>query len=187
MVAMYLKQHKPGSKVIILDANPDIVSKKGLFLKGWKKHYDGLIDYRAAKKVTEVDTGKMAVMIEGLEEVQGAVINIIPPQKAGLIAHAAVWSVRTRSGARSIRRPSSPPPQGHPCHRRFLDRRAMPKSGTRPTRKPRSAHQYRALMNGKEVTEMSAINTCYSFLAAKEAVSVTGVYKVNAEKQAIEA
>ncbi|MBK6293746.1 MAG: FCSD flavin-binding domain-containing protein [Rhodoferax sp.] len=33
-------------------------------------------------------------------------------------------------------------------------------------------------MNGKETTEMSGINTCYSYLSAKEAVSVAGVYAV---------
>jgi sulfide dehydrogenase [flavocytochrome c] flavoprotein subunit len=70
MIAMYLKQHKPKSKIVMLDANPDIVSKKGLFLKGWKKHYEGIIDYRAAKKVTEVDAGKKTVLIEGLEDVR---------------------------------------------------------------------------------------------------------------------
>ncbi|MBK6293744.1 MAG: hypothetical protein IPF55_04920 [Rhodoferax sp.] len=34
MIAMYLKQHKPKSKLVMLDANPDIVSKAGLFRKG---------------------------------------------------------------------------------------------------------------------------------------------------------
>jgi len=189
MVAMYLKQHKPGSKVIILDANPDIVSKKGLFLKGWKKHYDGLVDYRAAKKVTEVDTGKMAVMIEGLEEVQGAVINIIPPQKAGLIAHAAGLV-----GADKKWCPVNPTTFESTLHKDVhvigdsSIAGAMPKSGYSANSEAKvCATNIVALMNGKEITEMSAINTCYSFLSAKEAVSVTGVYKVNAEKQAIEA
>jgi sulfide dehydrogenase [flavocytochrome c] flavoprotein subunit len=141
MIAMYLKQHKPGSKVVILDANPDIVSKKGLFLKGWKKHYEGIIDYRAAKKVTEVDTGKMAVMIEGLEEVQGAVINVIPPQKAGMIAHSCGVGGAGQevvSGQSDDLRVD--PAKGHPCHRRFVDRRCHAQVGaTRRTRKPKSA------------------------------------------------
>ena len=188
MIAMYLKQHKPGSKVVILDANPDIVSKKGLFLKGWKKHYEGIIDYRAAKKVTEVDTGKMAVMIEGLEEVQGAVINIIPPQKAGLIAHAAGLV-----GADKKWCPVNPTTFESTLHKDIhvigdsSIAGAMPKSGYSANSEAKvCATNIVALMNGKEITEMSAINTCYSYLSAKEAVSVTGVYKVNAEKQAIE-
>ena len=38
MIAMYLKRHKPKSKLIVLDANPDIVSKGALFRKGWARH-----------------------------------------------------------------------------------------------------------------------------------------------------
>ena len=189
MIAMYLKQHKPGSKVIILDANPDIVSKKGLFLKGWKKHYEGIIDYRAAKKVTEVDADKMTVMIEGLEEVKGDVINIIPPQKAGLIAHAAGLV-----GTDNKWCPINPTTFESTLHKDIhvigdsSIAGAMPKSGYSANSEAKAcATNIVALMNGKEIIEMSAINTCYSYLSAKEAVSVTGVYKVNAEKQAIEA
>ncbi|MDK9703618.1 MAG: NAD(P)/FAD-dependent oxidoreductase [Sulfuritalea sp.] len=188
MIAMYLKQHKPGSKVIILDANPDIVSKKGLFLKGWKKHYEGIIDYRAAKKVTEVDAGKMSVMIEGLEEVKGDVINIIPPQKAGLIAHAAGLVGTDKKWC-----PVNPTTFESTLHKDIhvigdsSIAGAMPKSGYSANSEAKvCATNIVALMNGKEITEMSAINTCYSYLSAKEAVSVTGVYKVNAEKQVIE-
>ena len=86
MIAMYLKQHKPKSKIVILDANPDIVSKAGLFRKGWAKHYAGMIDYRGAKRVTAVNPKAMTVSIEGLEDVKGDVINVIPPQRAGDIA-----------------------------------------------------------------------------------------------------
>ncbi len=189
MIAMYLKQHKPGSKVIVLDANPDIVSKKGLFLKGWKKHYEGLIDYRAAKKVTEVDVGKMAVMVEGLEEVKGDVINIIPPQKAGLIAHAAGLVGTDKKWC-----PINPTTFESTLHKDIhvigdsSIAGAMPKSGYSANSEAKAcATNIVALMNGKEMIEMSAINTCYSYLSAKEAVSVTGVYKVNAEKQVIEA
>ena len=89
MIAMYLKQTKPKSKLIVLDANPDIVSKAGLFKKGWARHYAGIIDYRGAKKVTEVDDATRTVSIEGLEEVKGDVVNLIPPQRAGRIAVAA--------------------------------------------------------------------------------------------------
>ena len=54
-VASYLKVAKPRSKIIVLDANPDIQSKKGLFLAQWNGQYKGMIDYRANSMVTEVD------------------------------------------------------------------------------------------------------------------------------------
>ena len=47
MVASYFKAAKPKSKVLVLDANPEITSKKGLFEKAFKDHYAGIIEYRA--------------------------------------------------------------------------------------------------------------------------------------------
>ncbi|MDO8786965.1 MAG: FAD/NAD(P)-binding oxidoreductase [Sulfuritalea sp.] len=181
MIAMYLKQHKPGSKVIILDANPDIVSKKGLFLKGWKKHYDGLIDYRAAKKVTEIDTRGMAVLVEGIEEVKGAVINVIPPQKAGHIAHVAGVVGTDKKWC-----PVNPMTFESTLHKNIhvigdsCVAGAMPKSGYSANSEAKAcATNIVNAMNGKELIDFSGINTCYSFLSAKEAVEVTGVYKVD--------
>ena len=41
-VASYLKQHKPKSKLVVLDANQDIVSKGALFKKAWSELYPGV-------------------------------------------------------------------------------------------------------------------------------------------------
>lgn len=189
MIAMYLKQHKPGSKIIVLDANPDIVSKKGLFLKGWKKHYEGIIDYRPAKKVTEVDNKNMSVLVEGIEEVKGDVINVIPPQKAGHIAHVAGLV-----GPDNKWCPVNPTTFESTLHKDIhvigdsSIAGAMPKSGYSANSEAKvCAANIVALLNGRETSEMSGVNTCYSFLSASEAVSVTGVYRVNAEKNVIEA
>ena len=189
MIAMYLKQHKPGSKIIVLDANPDIVSKKGLFMKGWKKHYEGIVDYRPAKKVTEVDNGKMVVLVEGLEEIKGDVINVIPPQKAGQIAHVAGLVGPDKKWC-----PVNPTTFESTLHKDIhvigdsSIAGAMPKSGYSANSEAKvCATNIVAMMNGREITEMSAVNTCYSFLSAKEAVTVTGVYRVNKEQNVIEA
>ena len=189
MIAMYLKQNKPGSKIIVLDANPDIVSKKGLFLKGWKKHYEGIIDYRPAKKVTEVDNKKMSVLIEGIEEVKGDVINIIPPQKAGHIAHVAGLV-----GADGKWCPVNPVTFESTLKKDIFVigdssiAGAMPKSGYSANSEAKvCATNIVAKMNSRPLVEMSGVNTCYSFLSAKEAVSVTGIYQVNKEKNVIEA
>ena len=188
MIAMYLKQHKPGSKIIVLDANPDIVSKKGLFLKGWKKHYEGIVDYRPAKKVTEVDNKTMSVLVDGLEEIKGDVINIIPPQKAGHIAHVAGLVGTDKRWC-----PVNPTTFESTLHKDIhvigdsSSAGAMPKSGYSANSEAKvCATNIVALLNGRELVDMSGVNTCYSFLSAKEAVSVTGVYQVNKEKGVIE-
>ena len=44
-VAHYFKQHKPKSKVLILDANQDVTSKGPLFKKFWADNYKGILEY----------------------------------------------------------------------------------------------------------------------------------------------
>ena len=44
-VAHYFRQRKPKSKVLLLDANDDVVSKGALFKKVWKERYSGIVEY----------------------------------------------------------------------------------------------------------------------------------------------
>jgi NADH dehydrogenase FAD-containing subunit len=93
MVATYFKKAKPKSKVIVLDGNPDIASKKGLFLAAWKKHYgygtdNSMIDYRPNNMPRSVDAKKMVVGTE-FDEVKGDVINVVPPMRAANITAMA--------------------------------------------------------------------------------------------------
>jgi sulfide dehydrogenase [flavocytochrome c] flavoprotein subunit len=87
-VAYYLKNHKPKSKVIVLDANAEITSKKGLFTKVFNEMYAGLIDYRPNSTVVDVDVATKTVKTE-FESVKADVLNIIPPQRAGKPAQMA--------------------------------------------------------------------------------------------------
>lgn len=184
MVAMYLKQHKPKSKIVVLDANPDIASKAGLFRKGWKKHYEGIIQYRAAQKVTAVDAKNRSVFIEGMEEVKGDVVNVIPPQRASHIAGAAgligpdkAWCPINGTTFESTLQKNIHV-IGDACNAG-----AMPKSAYSANSEAKvCATNIVALMNGQETTEMSGINVCFSYLSAKEAVSVAGVYVVKEGK-----
>jgi sulfide dehydrogenase [flavocytochrome c] flavoprotein subunit len=54
MVASYFKQFKPRSKVLVLDANPEIQSKKALFERAFKQHYEGILEYRPNNELKEV-------------------------------------------------------------------------------------------------------------------------------------
>lgn len=184
MIAHYLKQHKPKSKLIMLDANPDITSKGGLFKKGWKDNYAGIIDYRPAKKVTEVDAKAMAVMVEGLEEVKGDVINVIPPQRAGHIAVAAglVGDDKNWCPVNATTFESTKHAGIHVIGDASIAG-AMPKSGYSANSEAKiCATNVVALINGKETTDLSGINVCYSYITDKEAVSVAGVYTVKEGK-----
>ena len=54
-VAWYLKTNKPRSKLIVLDANQNIISKAALFRTAWQAYPN--IDYRGASRVVGVDPG----------------------------------------------------------------------------------------------------------------------------------
>jgi hypothetical protein len=92
-VASYFKKAKPKSKIIILDGNPDIASKKPLFEAAWKKHYgyktdNSMIDYRPNNMPRSVDPKKMMVGTE-FDDVKGDVINVVPPMQAATICDMA--------------------------------------------------------------------------------------------------
>lgn len=178
-IAWHLKNNKPGSKIVVLDANPDIVSKKGLFLKGWKKHYDGMIEYRPAQKVIKVDAKKRSVDT-GVEEIAGAVVNLIPPQKAGLIAHKAgvVGEDKKWCPVDQVTFESTIAKDVHIIGDASIAG-AMPKSGYSANSQAKvAALNIVQLMNGKDLIDPSHVNVCYSYLTDKEAVTVSAVYKV---------
>src|SRR5262249_9172989 len=84
-VAHYFKQAKPRSKVLILDANPDVTSKGPLFKRAWEDLYKGIIEYRGSANVTGVDTATMSARTD-FDSFKADVLNIVPPQRAGEIA-----------------------------------------------------------------------------------------------------
>jgi sulfide dehydrogenase [flavocytochrome c] flavoprotein chain len=90
MIAHYLKTHKPKSKLLVLDAKPTF-SKQGAFEEAFEKYYPGIIDLNLTNEiddfqVTRVDTKRMEVVTKASFTLKGAVINVIPPQRAGDIA-----------------------------------------------------------------------------------------------------
>jgi NADPH-dependent 2,4-dienoyl-CoA reductase/sulfur reductase-like enzyme len=87
-IALFLKQYNPTGKLIILDANGGIVSKKALFQNAWEDDYPGLIDYYPSNALESVDVDSLSV--ESLfDRFQADVLNVIPPQKAGKAAELA--------------------------------------------------------------------------------------------------
>ena len=92
MIAYLLKTTKPGSKLIIYDTKPKF-SKQPLFQEGWQEHYPGIIEWVPPEMtdggIKRVDPATMTVYTGGGEATKAAVANIIPAQKAGMIAEKA--------------------------------------------------------------------------------------------------
>jgi NADPH-dependent 2,4-dienoyl-CoA reductase/sulfur reductase-like enzyme len=85
-VANYLKQHNPKGKVLVLDANQDIVSKGALFKKVWAEQYAGMIEYRPKSNVVGVDAKNKTLKLEVEDDVKADVLNVLPQMAAGEIA-----------------------------------------------------------------------------------------------------
>ena len=61
VIADWLKQNKAGSRIIVLDANADIIVEKENFSHAFTTLYAGVVDYRPGCNVTHVDSASRVV------------------------------------------------------------------------------------------------------------------------------
>ena len=85
LVADYFKKNKPKSKVVILDANEDVMSKKGLFTKAWTDLYKDIIEYRNNSEVKDVDVKTNTAILE-FDKFKADVLNVLPVMRVVLFA-----------------------------------------------------------------------------------------------------
>ena len=179
-VAFYFKHHKPRAKVLVLDANPEIVSKKALFLKAWAERYPGLIDYRANSELVHVDAAQNMLELQ-FETVRAEVLNVIPPQQAGKIAQTAglITANQKWCGVNFLTFESLVAPCIHVLGDATLSAPTMPKSGFIANNHAKvAADAVIALLTGRAVNpEPILANTCYSFVSDTDAMHVASVHK----------
>lgn len=180
LVAHYFKTHKPKSKVLILDANPDVQSKKALFMAAWKDLYPNIIEYRPDHDIESFDAGSGTLKFKDHGTLKPDVLNLIPPQRAGDIAHqAGLTNVGNRWCAVDWRTLESTARPGiHVLGDATQIAPGMPKSGHMATQHAKvAAAAIVRLMKGEPVIEPAVIaNTCYSFVDDKQAVHVASVH-----------
>jgi sulfide dehydrogenase [flavocytochrome c] flavoprotein subunit len=185
-VAAYFRQAKPKSKVLILDANEDIVSKKGLFLAAWNDLYKGIIEYRPNQEVKDVDVKGMAVKTE-FDSFKGNVLNVIPPHRAGdIAAQAKLITANNRwCGVNWQTMESVSVPGVYVLGDATLAAAQMPKSASMANNHAKiAASAIVASMTGRELTPAPQIsNTCYSYVSATEAMHVNAVYRYDVDKK----
>jgi sulfide dehydrogenase [flavocytochrome c] flavoprotein chain len=178
-VAYYVKNNKPKSKVLILDANDDVQSKKGLFMAAWNGMYKGIVEYRPNSELEAVDaTTKTARLLGG--SVKADVLNVVPPQRAGDIARqAGLINVNQRwCGIDYITFESTAHKDVHVIGDATLAAPAMPKSGHMANQHAKiAAGAIVAMMTGRPVNDEPIIaNTCYSWIDNREVVHVASVH-----------
>jgi sulfide dehydrogenase [flavocytochrome c] flavoprotein chain len=178
LVAWYLKANKPRAKLIVLDANPNIISKTALFRAAWQAYPN--IDYRPASRVIGVDPGAREVRTE-FDRVRYDVLNLIPPQRAGAIAVQADlvggdkrWCEVNHVTYESVKQPGI-----HVIGDATIGL-PVPKSGNVANAMGKiAAASVVSLINGKQPPTLAPGNTCYSWVSDREAIAVVNAYKID--------
>ena len=183
-VAFYLKNNKPKSKVLVLDANPDITSKKGLFMKAWSELYPGMIEYRPNATVVKVDAKARSVSTE-FDEVKADVLNVVPPMRAGKAADLAgvVTADKRWCGVDFLGYESTARPNIHVIGDAVSA--GLPKSGHMATSQAKvaAAAIIELLAGNQPDPDPVLANTCYSMVSDKEAMHVANVFRYSKEKK----
>ena len=183
-VASYFKKHKPNSKVIVLDANPEITSKKGLFSKVFSEMYAGIIDYRPNNVVLEVDIKSKTVKTD-FETVSGNVLNIIPPQRAGKPAQMAGLNNIDKRWCEVdfLTYESKLVPNVHVIGDSVSA--ALPKSAHMATSQARVCASAIVELMQHRTPDQSPVfaNTCYSYVDDKQAMHVAHIYRYDEVKK----
>jgi sulfide dehydrogenase [flavocytochrome c] flavoprotein chain len=184
--AYYFKRAKPRSKVLVLDANEDLVSKPALFKAAWNELYKGYIEYRNNTEVRGLDARSRSVKTD-FDTIRGDVLNVLPPMRAAAIARDAGlttggthwcgvdWLSMESLAHRGI----------HVLGDATLSASAMPKSGHMANNHAKlAAAAIIELMSGREPDPQPVIaNTCYSYVSDKEAIRVTSVHRYDPRRK----
>jgi len=185
--AWYFQRAKPRSKVLILDGNEDVQSKKALFIKAWSDEFKGIVEYRPDHVLTGVDVKSMTARFETADDVKADVLNVIPPQSAGAIARQAgvitvndQWCEVDFLTFESIRVPAI-----HVLGDSIQTAPLMPKSGHMANQHGKvAAAAIVAALTDQPVDPAPMLNnTCYSFINDREAVHIASVHRYDAAQK----
>ncbi|MES9914209.1 MAG: FCSD flavin-binding domain-containing protein [Candidatus Sedimenticola sp. 4PFRAG1] len=185
-IAHYLKQHKPKSKIIMLDPKPKF-SKMGLFTGAWKKFYgyetdNAMIEWHGAQEeagVVKVNAGARSVTTAFGDEIKADVLNVIPAQVGGAIGSAAGLANDKGWCPVDLATFESTIHAGIHVIGDASVATGMPKSGYAGNSQAKvCAAAIVAMLNGHEPGTPSYVNTCYSIAAKDHGFSVAAVYRL---------
>jgi NADPH-dependent 2,4-dienoyl-CoA reductase/sulfur reductase-like enzyme len=186
--AFYLKTHKPRSKVMVLDANPVITSKRALFERAWRDLYPGMIEYVPGSELQQVEVATKTVKTS-FDTVRSDVLNIIPPQRAGRIAQdCGLANVEHRwCEVDFVSYASTALPHVHIIGDSIES--GLPKSAHMANAQAKiCARAIVALMQGQAPDpEPAFANTCYSFIDDKQAMHISTLYRYVPQKKSMQA
>jgi sulfide dehydrogenase [flavocytochrome c] flavoprotein chain len=181
-IAWFLQAKKPRAKLVVLDANNDVVSKTGLF-KAVFRSYPNL-EYRPTSRLERVDLGAREVVPVIGDRIRYDVLNLIPPQRAGAIAlEAGLGDANNRwCEVNHVTYESAKQPAVHVIGDATTGL-PVPKSGNIANAMGKiCATAVVQLLNGKEPPVLAPGNTCYSWTSDREAIAVVNAYRIDQGK-----
>ena len=186
-VAHYFSKAKPRSKVLILDANDDVTSKGPLFKKAWADRYRGIVEYRPKHTAVDVDAATNTLKFEFNDDVKAAVLNVIPPMRAGDIAVKTGLATANKRWCEVdfLTHESKAARNIHVLGDSIQIAPAMPKSGHMANQHGKTcAAAVVALLTGGQPNAMPIYNnTCYSFVSDEDVVHVASVHRYDATQK----
>ena len=186
-VAHYFKQAKPKSKVLILDANPDVTSKGPLFKKFWSENYKNIIEFRPNHKVTAVDGQAGLIQFDVQENLRADILNILPDMRAGSIAVQTGLATANKRwcGVNYLTFESTVVKDVHILGDAMLAAPAMPKSAHMANSHAKvAASAIVAQLRGLDINPAPFLtNTCYSYVSDNMVIHVASVHQFNGDEK----
>jgi sulfide dehydrogenase [flavocytochrome c] flavoprotein chain len=187
-VAWYFKNFKPKSKVLVLDANQDVVSKPALFKKVWEEQYKGIIEYRNQHKAIAVSPKEGLIKFDVQDDVKANVINALPQMRAGKIAlqtGLANMANNRWCGVNYQSFESAVARDVFVIGDAIQVAQLMPKSGHMANNHGKvAAAAVVAQLSGLEVNPAPMLtNTCYSYVDDRNVIHVASVHEYVAAEQ----
>ncbi|MDO9277063.1 MAG: NAD(P)/FAD-dependent oxidoreductase [Polaromonas sp.] len=186
-VAAYFKKYKPKSKVLILDANEDVVSKPNLFKKAWAELYPGMVEYRSSHNLLRIDAATKTLKFDIQDAARADVLNVLPRMRASdIIVQTGLANSNGRwAQVNFLNFESTAAKDIHIIGDSTQNAAFMPKSGHMANQHAKvAASAIVAELRGFDVNpEPVLTNTCYSFVDAKRVVHVASVHQYSAAEK----
>lgn len=180
-VAFYFRQAKPRSKVLILDANPDVTSNALQFRHFWAEHYADTLEYRPNYRAESVDGVRGIVRFEAGDEERADVLNVLPEMRAGDLAmQTGLGNINGRwCGVNFLTFESTMASDIHVVGDSIMTASLMPRSAHVANGQAKiAAAAIVAQLSGWEVNPQPVLtNACYSMLDDRQAIHVTTVHQ----------
>jgi sulfide dehydrogenase [flavocytochrome c] flavoprotein chain len=179
LIAHYLKNKKPRSKILILDAK-DAFPQQRLFENAWKELYPGMIERVSLSqggRVVSVDPATNTVVTD-FGNYTAQVANVIPPQQAGRIAQLADAADHTGwCPIDPVTFASKLVPDIHVIGDACIGG-GIPKSASAANAEAKACAQAIAsLLSGVAPAAPRLVGACYNTVAPGYAFSLSGIYQ----------